>query len=74
MILALLDRVFENCPTDSVVIKGLKRTIIKTLLESDTTKDIFNEDIISRIKNNSVAQSNSINASGPDVLVEDMVI
>lgn len=72
--LALLDLVFDNCPTNSIAIKGLKRTIIRTLLESDTSKDIFNEDVISRIKNSGVVQSNTINAPQPGVLVEDMVI
>jgi len=47
-----LDLVLEHCPADSVDLKNLKKVIVKTLLESDTSKDIFNEDIILRITKN----------------------
>lgn len=64
---------FKNDPTDSKVITELKKSIIKTLLESDTSQDIFNEDIMSRIKNNDVKQSNTT-SSQPDVVVEEMAM
>lgn len=68
-----MDLVLKNCPKDTIVIRDLKRTIIKTLLESNTTKDIFNENLISRLKNNGMIQSN-IDSPQPDVLVENMAI
>lgn len=68
-----MDIVFKNCPKDSIAIRDLKKTIIKTLLESDTSKEILSEDLMSRIQNNSVIQSN-INSSQPEVLVEDMIM
>lgn len=64
---------FKHCPKDPIVINDLKKTIIKTLLESDTSKDILNEDLMSRIKNNGAIQFD-INSSQPEVAVEDMVV
>lgn len=71
LISALLDLALKNCPKDVIVIKDLKKTIIKTLLESHTSKDIFSETQMSRMKNNGIARSN-VDAPQPDVLVENM--
>jgi len=73
LISALMDIVLKNCPKDLIVIKDLKKTIIKTLLESDTSKEILSENLMSRIQNNSIIQSN-LNSPQPDVSVEEMVM
>lgn len=72
--LALLDVVFKNSSTDSMVIKDLKKQIIKTLLESDTSKDVFNEDILSRIQHNINVQSEKNLNRSDEVLLEDMAM
>jgi len=72
LILALIDIVLEDCPRDLSVINDLKRTIIKTLLESDTSNGILSENLMSRIKNNDI-QSNK-NLSQHDISVEKMIM
>lgn len=60
---------------DSVVIKSLKQNIIKTLLESETSRDVLNEDLILRIQNSVLSQitrNANTKPSQPDILVEDM--
>lgn len=74
MVLALLDIVFKNSPSDPPAIKNLKKTIIKTLLESDTSKDVFNDDIMSRIQHNIDAQSDRNLNRLDEVLVDDMAM
>lgn len=73
MISALFDLVLENCPKYSLVNSNLKKQIIKTILESDTSNDILGEDIMLLIKNDGFIKS-AATSSKPDVLVEDMVI
>lgn len=73
LISALLDLVLKNYPSDMLVITDLKKIIIKTLLESDTSKDILGEDLMLLIKNDGFILSNT-SSSKPDVLVEDMAI
>ncbi|XP_025404940.1 26S proteasome non-ATPase regulatory subunit 5 isoform X2 [Sipha flava] len=70
---ALLDLVLENCPADSTVIRDLKKLIIKTLLESDTSKEILGEDILLLIKNDGFIKSNT-SSSKSGITVEDMAI
>lgn len=74
LILALLDVVFKVSSTDSMVIKDLKKQIIKTLLESDTSKDVFNEDILSRIQHNINVQSEKNLNQSDEVLLEEMAM
>lgn len=73
MISALFDLVLDKCPKDLAVINNLKKIIIKTLLESDTSKNILGEDILLLIKNDGFIKSNT-SSSKPDVAVEDMAI
>jgi hypothetical protein len=73
LISALLDLVLENCPADSTVIRDLKKLIIKTLLESDTSKEILGEDILLLIKNDGFIKSNT-SSSKSGITVEDMAI
>lgn len=72
----IIDLVFKQHPNDdSINMKTLKQKIIKTLLESDTSKDILDEGIMLRIQNNDCTQTkSSVNSksSQPDILVEDM--
>ncbi|XP_025207928.1 uncharacterized protein LOC112603532 isoform X2 [Melanaphis sacchari] len=70
---SLLDLVFKDCPKDPIVIKDLKKTIIKTLLESNTSKTTLSEELLLRIQNNDVIKSNE-HSPQPDVLVENMAI
>lgn len=61
----------KHCPKDTIMIKDLKKIIINILLESDTSKDIFNKDLLLRLQNYSVVQT-KINSSQPEVLSEEM--
>lgn len=74
MISALLDLVFKNNPTDPIIIKDIKKTIIKTLLESDTSKDVFNEDILSRMQHNIDVQSDKNLNQRDEVMVDEMAM
>lgn len=74
MISALLDLVFKDCPTDQIVIKDIKKTIIKTLLESDTSKDVFNEDILSRMQHNIDVQLEKNLNQRNEVMVDEMAM
>lgn len=47
--------------------------IIKTLLESDTSKNTLSEELLLRVQHNEVIKSNE-HAPQPDVLVENMSI
>ncbi|XP_060874928.1 26S proteasome non-ATPase regulatory subunit 5-like isoform X2 [Metopolophium dirhodum] len=69
----LLDLVFKDCPKDPIPIKDLKKMIIKTLLESNTSKNTLSEELLFRIQHSEVIKSNE-NAPQPDVLVENMAI
>lgn len=62
---------FEECPKDPIAIKDLKKMIIKTLLESNTSKHTLSEELLFRIQNSDVIKSNK-HAPQPDVLVENM--
>jgi len=73
LISALLDLVFKDCPKDPIAIKDLKKNIIKTLLESDTSKNTLSEELLLRVQNSEVIKSNE-HAPQPDVLVENMSI
>jgi len=73
LISALLDLVFKDCPQDPIPIKDLKKMIIKTLLESDTSKNTLSEELLLRVQHNEVIKSNE-HAPQPDVLVENMSI
>ncbi|XP_060833754.1 26S proteasome non-ATPase regulatory subunit 5 isoform X1 [Rhopalosiphum padi] len=70
---SLLDLVFKDCPKDPIVIKDLKKIIIKTLLESNTSKNTLSEELLLRIQNNDIIKSNE-HSPQPDVLVEKMAI
>jgi len=65
--------VFKDCPKDPIVIKDLKKIIIKTLLESNTSKNTLSEELLLRIQNNDIIKSNE-HSPQPDVLVEKMAI
>lgn len=67
----VLDIVF-NRSRDSIVIKDLKRAIIKTLVDSDTSQNIFNEELMLRIQNNCTIQSNI--KYQPEVVSEEMAM
>ncbi|CAH1725177.1 26S proteasome non-ATPase regulatory subunit 5-like [Aphis gossypii] len=69
----LMDLLFKDCPTDQIIVKNLKKMIIKTLLESDTSKTTLSEELLLRIQNNDVIKSN-VHSPQPDVLVENMAI
>lgn len=71
MISALLDVVVKNVPKDSTVIKDYKKSIIKTVLESDTGK--LSEDLISRLQNNAASQFDKTSFQ-PEVSIEDMAM
>lgn len=73
LISALLDVVFKNCPKDSMVIKDYKKSIIKTLLESDTSKDKLSDDLKLYIQNNAALQFDKT-SSQPEVSIEDMAM
>lgn len=73
LILALLDHVFKDHTSDSVEVKDVKKAIIKTLLESDTSQDIFNEDILSRVKAKTNAQ-NRANLYPEELSVDSMAV
>jgi len=73
LISALLDLVFKDCPKDPIPIKDLKKMIIKTLLESNTSKNTLSEELLLRIQHREVLKSNE-HAPQPDVLVENMSI
>lgn len=73
LISALLDLVFKDCPKDPIPIKNLKKMIIKTLLESDTSQNTLSEELLLRIQNSDVKKSNE-HAPQPVVLVENMSI
>jgi len=45
--------------------------IIKTLLESNTSKDTLSGELLLRVQNNAVIQSNAHSVQ-PDLLVENM--
>jgi len=66
--------VFKDCPTDQIVIKDIKKTIIKTLLESDTSKDVFNEDILSRMQHNIDVQLEKNLNQRNEVMVDEMAM
>lgn len=68
-----MDLLFKDCPTDQIIVKNLKKMIIKTLLESDTSKTTLSEELLLRIQNNDVIKSN-VHSPQPDVLVENMAI
>lgn len=67
----VLDIVF-NRSRDSIVIKDLKRAIIKTLIDSDTSQNIFNEELMLRIQNNISLRSNI--KFQPEVVSEEMAM
>jgi len=68
-----MDLLFKDCPKDQIIVKHLKKMIIKTLLESDTSKTTLSEELLLRIQNNDVIKSNE-HSPQPDVLVENMAI
>lgn len=76
MISVIIDLVLEQQTTDGFMsVKTLKQKIIKTLLESDTSKDILDEGIMLRIQNyddTRVTSTVGLSHSQSDVLVEDM--
>jgi len=73
LISALIDIVFKSDSKDLIHLTYLKRTIIKTLLDSDTSRGILSEDLMSLIQNNGVNQS-SVNLPQSDVSVEEMIM
>ncbi|KAF0754890.1 26S proteasome non-ATPase regulatory subunit 5-like, partial [Aphis craccivora] len=70
---SLMDLLFKDCPKDQIIVKHLKKMIIKTLIESDTSKTTLSEELLFRIQNNDVIKSNE-HSPQPDVLVENMAI
>lgn len=64
---------FKSDSKDLIHLTYLKRTIIKTLLDSDTSRGILSEDLMSLIQNNGVNQS-SVNLPQSDVSVEEMIM
>lgn len=68
----ILDIVFKTCPKDSIIIKGLKQKIIKTLVDSDTSQNVFNEELLLRIQNNTI--HSNINSSQPEIVSEEMAM
>ncbi|VVC35962.1 Hypothetical protein CINCED_3A014253 [Cinara cedri] len=72
----IMDLVLKPHHSDDYInVKTLKQQIVKTLLESETSRDILSEDLILRIHNFSYTQmKTNVNttSSEPGMLVEDM--
>lgn len=66
-ILDLLELMVKNSSSDSAVIVEQKKNITNVLLQSDSAKNIFNENILTKLKNNSTVPNKAVN---DEVLVD----